>query len=301
MREIKVNARRGPTIPSLPDDAQHGRHHHGADPATSVVNRYLQSWQVPNLFVMGAGVFPHNVRYNPTDTVCRAAYWAADAIRTRYIADPTRGAVVSGHLLRHLLLFLGLLALAVARPRPGHRTIPSRRGGARPLPHCRLQLPGLPHGGPGEPSRVPAVETPFGVIYTPNITFEPETGLGRWSKDDFWRAMHEGIRRDGARLYPAFPYPHFTKMPREDVDAVYDYLSTIERVKKEKPPNELPYPLNIRRAVMAGTLSSSPSSSSRPPNRLHGTAAPTRRRPRHSSVCHTRRTSSAAPTRKTGT
>ncbi len=95
------------------------------------------------------------------------------------------------------------------------------------------------------------LETPFGTIYTPNITFEPETGLGRWSRDDFRRAMHEGIAPNGQRLYPAFPYPHFSKMPREEVDALYDYLSTLPRVKKEKPENELPWPLSWR-ASLAG-------------------------------------------------
>lgn len=93
--------------------------------------------------------------------------------------------------------------------------------------------------------------TPFGTIYTPNITFEPETGLGQWSKDDFWNAMHLGIARDGSRLYPAFPYPHFTRMPREEVDAIYDYLSTLPPVKKEKPENELPFPLDWR-VLLAG-------------------------------------------------
>src|SRR5690606_9862869 len=67
------------------------------------------------------------------------------------------------------------------------------------------------------------LETPFGTIYTPNITFDPETGLGRWSRDDFWRAMHEGIAPDGSRLYPAFPFPPFSRMPRDEVDALYDY------------------------------------------------------------------------------
>lgn len=93
--------------------------------------------------------------------------------------------------------------------------------------------------------------TPFGTIYTPNITFEPDTGLGLWTKDDFWRAMHEGVARDGSNLYPAFPYPHFTKMPRDEVDAIYDYLSTLEPVRKEKPENELPFPLNVRMALSA--------------------------------------------------
>ena len=90
------------------------------------------------------------------------------------------------------------------------------------------------------------LDTPFGTIYTPNITFEPETGIGRWTRDDFWRAMHGGIAPDGSRLYPAFPYPHFAKMPRDEVDAIYDYLATLPRVKKEKPENELPWPLSWR-------------------------------------------------------
>jgi len=90
------------------------------------------------------------------------------------------------------------------------------------------------------------METPFGTIYTPNLTFDPDTGLGLWSKDDFWRAMHEGIAPDGSQLYPAFPYPHFTRMPRDEVDAVYDYLSTLTPVRNEKPENELPFPLNWR-------------------------------------------------------
>lgn len=95
------------------------------------------------------------------------------------------------------------------------------------------------------------LETPFGVIYSPNLTFEPETGLGLWSKDDFWRALHEGVSRDGSYLYPAFPYPHFTKMPREDVDALYDFLSTLQPQKREKPDNELPFPLRWR-TMLAG-------------------------------------------------
>lgn len=107
------------------------------------------------------------------------------------------------------------------------------------------------HTPPGEEAFAGGrpLETPFGVIYTPNITFDTETGLGRWSKDDFWRAMHEGKAKDGSQLYPAFPYPHFTKMPREDVDAIYDYLATLQPVRKKKPENELPFPLSWRFTV----------------------------------------------------
>ena len=60
----------------------------GTDPSTSALNRYLQSWDVPNLFVMGASAFPQNAGYNPTGTVAALAYWSADAIRTQYLKNP---------------------------------------------------------------------------------------------------------------------------------------------------------------------------------------------------------------------
>ncbi|HZQ62381.1 MAG TPA: GMC oxidoreductase, partial [Casimicrobiaceae bacterium] len=60
----------------------------GTDPRTSVVNRYLQSWVVPNVFVMGACVFPQNAGYNPTGTVGALTFWAADAIRNQYLRKP---------------------------------------------------------------------------------------------------------------------------------------------------------------------------------------------------------------------
>jgi gluconate 2-dehydrogenase alpha chain len=60
----------------------------GTDPQTSALNRYLQSWDVPNLFVMGASAFPQNAGYNPTGTVAALAYWSADAIRNQYLKNP---------------------------------------------------------------------------------------------------------------------------------------------------------------------------------------------------------------------
>ena len=60
----------------------------GTDPKTSALNRYLQSWDVPNLFVMGASAFPQNAGYNPTGTVAALAYWSAEAIRTQYLKNP---------------------------------------------------------------------------------------------------------------------------------------------------------------------------------------------------------------------
>ena len=68
--------------------------------------------------------------------------------------------------------------------------------------------------------------TPFGTIFTTNITPDAETGLGRWSETAFLRAMQEGVRRDGAHLYPAFPYDHFTKVSANDLRAIYAFLMT---------------------------------------------------------------------------
>jgi mono/diheme cytochrome c family protein len=95
------------------------------------------------------------------------------------------------------------------------------------------------------------VPTPFGIIYGTNITPAPRTGIGGWSEAAFARAMHKGIRRDGAYLYPAFPYTHFTRVSDQDVKAIYAYLMTRPAVHNVVPPPRLPFPLNIR-LVMAG-------------------------------------------------
>ena len=60
----------------------------GADPKTSALNRYLQSWDVPNVFVLGASAFPQNAGYNPTGTVGALTYWALDAIKAQYLKNP---------------------------------------------------------------------------------------------------------------------------------------------------------------------------------------------------------------------
>jgi mono/diheme cytochrome c family protein len=96
-----------------------------------------------------------------------------------------------------------------------------------------------------------ALATPFGVIMTPNITPDEATGIGRWSKDEFARAMQEGRGRHGEYLYPAFPYPYFNKVTREDTDAIYDYLKTLTPVSKSVNRQTLPFPFSVR-ALMIG-------------------------------------------------
>jgi mono/diheme cytochrome c family protein len=96
-----------------------------------------------------------------------------------------------------------------------------------------------------------ALPTPFGTIYATNITPDVETGIGNWSQAAFARAMRYGVRRDGAYLYPVFPFDHFTLVSDADDEAIYAYLMTREPVRATPPANDLPFPLNMR-IVMFG-------------------------------------------------
>ncbi|MEO9189844.1 MAG: cytochrome c, partial [Acetobacteraceae bacterium] len=87
------------------------------------------------------------------------------------------------------------------------------------------------------------LRTPFGTIYSANISSDAETGIGAWTDEQFYRAMHEGISADGGHLYPAFPYPWFTKVTRQDSDAIHAYLRTVPAVKLRPPSNSFPFPL----------------------------------------------------------
>ena len=80
------------------------------------------------------------------------------------------------------------------------------------------------------------VPTPFGAIYSSNITPDPETGIGRWSEAAFRRAMRSGVDRAGQHLYPTFPYDHFTNVNDEDDRALYAFLMTRPAVRAPPPP-----------------------------------------------------------------
>jgi mono/diheme cytochrome c family protein len=95
------------------------------------------------------------------------------------------------------------------------------------------------------------IDTPFGGIYSPNLTPDRDTGLGAWSDDDFYRALRQGTAPDGSRYYPAFPYPNFTKLIRDDILAIRAYLTTLTPFRNTRPQAELPWPLNYR-VVMRG-------------------------------------------------
>lgn len=95
------------------------------------------------------------------------------------------------------------------------------------------------------------IPTPFGTIYSTNITPDPETGIGRWSEAAFIRSMREGVDREGRHLYPAFPYDHFTLVTDEDNRALYAFLMTRRAVAATPPANELSFPFNVR-LLLAG-------------------------------------------------
>ena len=91
------------------------------------------------------------------------------------------------------------------------------------------------------------IKSPFGIIYSTNITPDTETGIGRYSYDDFARALREGVAKHGKRLYPAMPYPSFTAMSDGDVRALYAFfLHGVKPVRHTPPRTSLPFPFNQR-------------------------------------------------------
>jgi nicotinate dehydrogenase subunit B len=110
---------------------------------------------------------------------------------------------------------------------------------------CHTQVNGVTNSG-GR-----AIETPFGTIYSTNITPDVETGIGAWSYPAFERAMREGIHRDGRHLYPAFPYNHFAKTSDADLQALYAYLIAQPPVRAVNREIALAFPFNLR-PLMAG-------------------------------------------------
>jgi len=98
------------------------------------------------------------------------------------------------------------------------------------------------------------VPTPFGTIFSSNITPDAETGIGRWSEAAFQRAMRSGVNREGQHLYPTFPYDHFTNVSDEDDRALYAFLMTRQPVRAPARENQLSFPFNQRFAIAGWKL-----------------------------------------------
>jgi mono/diheme cytochrome c family protein len=108
---------------------------------------------------------------------------------------------------------------------------------------CHTAPGGAPYaGGRG-------VATPFGTVMAPNLTPDQKTGIGSWSADDFWRALHNGRSRDGRLLYPAFPYPNTTRITRADADAIHAWLRLVPAAEQANRPHELQFPFNQQAAL----------------------------------------------------
>lgn len=112
------------------------------------------------------------------------------------------------------------------------------------------------HTVPGKPafSGGVAIETPFGKLLGANITPDPDTGLGKWNFDDFQKVMSEGHSKGGKRLYGAMPFTAYTKVLKEDNQAIWAYLQTLEPVNNPVETNQLPFPFNVRLSLMGWNM-----------------------------------------------
>ena len=154
--------------------------------------------------------------------VCLWVFWGADAWRARSDKSPS--------------------AAPQASPSPSveHGAYLARIG------NCAVC-----HSVPGEAPFAGgrAIETPFGAVLSTNITPDPRNGIGQWSADDFWRAMHHGKSRDGRRLSPAFPYTSYTRVSRVDADALFAYLKTVAPSARANIASPTAWPFNTQAAL----------------------------------------------------
>ena len=93
------------------------------------------------------------------------------------------------------------------------------------------------------------IDTPFGAVYASNLTPDAATGIGNWTRLDFWRAMHHGKSKDGRLLYPAFPYTSYTLITREDSDALFAYLKSLPAAALPNTPHTVRFPYNTQAAL----------------------------------------------------
>ncbi len=94
------------------------------------------------------------------------------------------------------------------------------------------------------------LNTPIGLIFTPNLTPDPETGIGKWSYETFEKAFRHGIGDEGEYLYPAFPFAWYTKVSDEDTRAIFAFLKSLDPVNEKRKESQIPFPFNIRTALI---------------------------------------------------
>ncbi|HEX6118872.1 MAG TPA: cytochrome c [Dongiaceae bacterium] len=158
--------------------------------------------------------------------------------------------IIGGLVLAGIVVLLGLIFIPLHRTAPladlPANYEPSKDAGeqvaiAADCMACHTAPGGQPYAG-GR-----AIGSPFGTIYVTNITPDRKTGIGNYTLDDFRAALYDGIRKDGAHLYPAMPYPSYRKMTEEDVRALYAYMmSGVPPVEAPTPVTDLTFPFNQR-------------------------------------------------------
>ena len=110
------------------------------------------------------------------------------------------------------------------------------------------------HAVPNQPDRLRlggglAIPSPFGTFHVPNISPDPVDGIGRWSENDFVRAVRKGISPEGTHYFPAFPYPSYAHATVQDVRDLFAYLKTLPPVSGRVRDHDVSFPFNIRRNV----------------------------------------------------
>src|SRR5215472_9939675 len=95
-----------------------------------------------------------------------------------------------------------------------------------------------------------AMPTPFGTLYSSNITPDPEYGIGKWTADDFYKTMHSGRFPDGGLIYPAMPFASYTKITRADSDAIFAYLKSVPPVNQKNREHGLRFPYDNRQLIL---------------------------------------------------
>ena len=159
------------------------------------------------------------------------------------------------------LLAAMIAALLVALNRLDEAPLPDHEAAMQPTPALVAQGEYLARAGncmschtqQGGPAFAGgrAIDTPFGAVYASNLTPDDATGLGQWTAAQFLRAMHNGRARDGRLLYPAFPYPSYTKITRADSDAIYAFLRSLPPVRQQNRLHALGFPYNTQWALAA--------------------------------------------------
>jgi mono/diheme cytochrome c family protein len=151
-------------------------------------------------------------------------------------------------IVRWLASIVIVFSGSVALPAPAQQTAAQRGeylARAGDCVSCHTATGGVAFAGGGR------LDTPFGYLLAPNITPDPATGIGRWSATDFYRALHDGVNKQGQYLFPAMPYTFYTRVTREDSDALYAYLFSLAPVRNPVTINHLRFPFDQRWSMLA--------------------------------------------------